>query len=162
MYNDNLKPCGTDQGIFNQKVLDFELDGSRFVRLYLGAPDCTDYWGDDWDDTPYEHNAGTVYPQYVTHVMDIALPCETVVIEPCAGHWNSPYCKGDMKARRIPCLVFTTDKDKWGGDFETFEAALASPNAMLVHMGDNAGEVFGKLQPHVMGIRFYEQERDNG
>ena len=43
------------------KILDFELKGN-VIKFYLG--NCNDWWGDDWDDRPYEHNAGKVYDQY--------------------------------------------------------------------------------------------------
>ena len=47
------------------KIIDFERKGN-IVRFYLGdVNNSNGYYGDDWDDVPYEHNAGKVYEQYV-------------------------------------------------------------------------------------------------
>ena len=64
------------------KIIDFEKKGN-LVRFWLGTDDCSDYWGDDWDDAPYEHNAGYVYSEYVTGYIDYVFPFETLVLEPC-------------------------------------------------------------------------------
>lgn len=89
------------------KVIDFEKKGN-VIRLYLGADDCGDYFGDDWDDMPYEHNAGIVYGEYVEKEAELAFPLEYDVYEP-ADDWNyqgnSPFCKDDFKQRKAPCLI---------------------------------------------------------
>lgn len=46
------------------KIIDFEKKGN-VVRFYLGADDCFDYWGDDWNDAPYDCNGGNVYHNFV-------------------------------------------------------------------------------------------------
>ena len=88
------------------KIIDFEKKGN-VVRFYLGDPS-EDYWGDDWDDSPYEHNAGTVYNRYVKETIDIAFPFDSEVLEP-ADDWrnngNSHYSKEDMKNRQVPCII---------------------------------------------------------
>ena len=86
------------------KIIDFEKKGN-VVRFYLGADDLKEWWGDDWDDTPYEHNAETVYEEYVSGHRDIAFPFDSLVIEPCEGTINSDWCKKDMIARRVPCII---------------------------------------------------------
>ena len=76
------------------KIIDFEKKGN-VVRFYLGEqtenwgwtnPEYKDYtgktptwlkpsdryYGDDWDDKPYEHNAGTVYGEFIKGYKDIA------------------------------------------------------------------------------------------
>ena len=40
------------------KIVDFKKEGN-IVRFYLGET-INGIYGDDWDDTPYEHNAGEV------------------------------------------------------------------------------------------------------
>lgn len=42
------------------KIIDFERKGN-LVRFYLGDDDLVEWYGDDWNDTPYEHNAERVY-----------------------------------------------------------------------------------------------------
>lgn len=112
------------------KIIDFAKKGN-IVRFYLGEwtdeygwtnPDYRDhyytddnppkkkekYWGDDWDDTPYEHNAGSVYEQFVKGYCDIVFPFDTIVEEP-ADDWhyrgNSPFCKKDFIDRKAPCII---------------------------------------------------------
>lgn len=89
------------------KIIDFEKKGN-VVRFYLGDINCKNYWGDDWDDRPYEHNAGTVYSEFVTGYIDVAFPYDCDVLEP-ADDWryngNSPFCKEDFKKRYAPCIV---------------------------------------------------------
>lgn len=86
------------------KIIDFEKKGN-VVRFYLGKDDLEKWWGDDWDDTPYEHNAGEVYAEFVSGHKDIAFPFDDLVLEPCNGAYNSEYCKDDMIARRVPCII---------------------------------------------------------
>lgn len=103
------------------KIIDFAGKGN-VVRFYLGADHLDNWYGDDWDDHPYEHNAGPVYDKYVTAVKDIAFPFDSLVLEPQDDYsyqGNSPWSKDDMVARRIPCLIVVpADKvDSWADNF---------------------------------------------
>lgn len=89
------------------KIIDFERKGN-VVRFFLGANNCKDYWGDDWDDRPYEHNAGNVYDAFVTGYIDIAFNMDYNVLDAASDYsyqGNSPYCKDDFKKRKAPCIV---------------------------------------------------------
>lgn len=109
------------------KIIDFSKKGN-VVRFYLGEKtegwgwtnkdykDCSGkmpdwlkpsetYYGDDWDDAPYEHNAGPVYDEFVKGHRDVAFPFDDLVLEPCDGESNSPYCKDDFAARKVPCII---------------------------------------------------------
>lgn len=86
------------------KIIDFRKKGN-VVRFFLGADDCFDYGGDDWDDAPYDCNAGTVYERYVTGYKDIYFPFDDLVLEPCDGAFNCWHTKDDMKKRRTPCII---------------------------------------------------------
>lgn len=86
------------------KIIDFDRKGN-VVRFFLGDDDCEDYGGDDWNDAPYEINAGHVDSEYIRGYTDIAFPFNTLVLEPCDGHLNSCWCKDDMKKRRVPCII---------------------------------------------------------
>ena len=117
------------------KIIDWIRRGN-VVRLLL-APDALDDWdGDDWDDAPYEHNAGEAYGRYVTHAQDVAVPLDMEVMEP-ADDWrhgdNSPWSKDDMKERRIPMLI-VAPADPWlGGDWGRL---LGRDDTVRVYMGD--------------------------
>lgn len=55
------------------KLLDLERKGN-VVRFYLGVDELEKWWGDDWDDAPYEHNAGPVYERFVLAEADAVFP----------------------------------------------------------------------------------------
>ena len=80
----------------NMKIIDFARKGN-LVRFFLGADDCLDYTGDDWNDAPYDCNAENVYEEYVTGYRDIGFQFDSLVLEPCDGFLNTPYSKDDMK-----------------------------------------------------------------
>lgn len=129
------------------KIIDFEKKGN-VVRFYLGEktadwgwtnPEYKDYtgktpnwlkpsdryYGDDWDDKPYEHNAGTVYGEFIKGHKDIAFDFDDFVLEPCDGEWNSPWCKDDMAARRVPCIIVVPKlavESSWNTDFKYWVA----------------------------------------
>ena len=94
------------------KIIDYDKKGN-LVRFFFGKDDCLDYLGDDWDDTPYEHNAGEVYEEYVEGYVDICFPFDCSVMESC-DDWrydgNSPFCKEDLKKRMAPCIVAVYEK----------------------------------------------------
>lgn len=84
------------------QIIDIEKKGN-VVRFYLGENG--KQWGDDWDDAPYEHNAGSVYEEYVKDTKDISFTFDDLVLEPCDGVSNSHYSKQDMIKRKVPCLI---------------------------------------------------------
>lgn len=88
------------------KIIDFEKKGN-VVRFYLGEDSLTEWHGDDWDDYPYEHNAGPVYEEYVSATRDLAFDFDDLVLEP-SEDWhngNSEWSKDDMVARKVPCII---------------------------------------------------------
>ena len=88
------------------KIIDFLKYGNE-IRLYYGEDDCNDYWGDDWDDAPYEHNAGQVYSEYIKGYVEFAFPLDFTIIEPSDSYVNSPYSKEAMKNRKVPCITIS-------------------------------------------------------
>lgn len=127
------------------KILDFELFGN-IVKLYLGET-VEGIFGDDWNDTPYEHNAGCVYDKFYTKTVELAFPLSITVFEPCYGYSNSPYCKNDMLFRKIPCLVFGEVIDSW--QYENFDELLEKvPTLNKLYIGDDWDDTvvkYGKL-----------------
>lgn len=95
------------------KIIDFETKGN-VIRFALGADDCNDYWGDDWDNVPYEHNAGSVYDEYICATTELYVPFNFSVCVP-ADDWhyrgNSPFSKKDFKNGIAPCLVIDVSPD---------------------------------------------------
>lgn len=119
------------------KIIDFERKGN-LVRFYLGADELEDWYGDDWDDAPYEHNAGRVYDEYVAGHRDMKVPFDYTVMEPCDGQVNSHWCKQDMIARVVPCIIIVPDKLKgYNNDFNDYVGAA---EVKRIYFGD-------KLEP---------------
>ena len=126
------------------KIIDFYKKGN-VVRFYLGRDECNDYTGDDWDDRPYEHNAGTVYDEYIEGVLDVAFPFDWDIMEP-ADDWsyrqNSPFCKDDFKARNAPCIVAVPAEESNDGMYATeYSRWVASDNVMKIFFGDNVDTI---------------------
>ena len=63
------------------------------------------YYGDDWDDVPYEDNAGQVYPWFVKGYIDVAVPFEYVVNEPRDFMCRSNLSMQDFVNRKEPRLT---------------------------------------------------------
>lgn len=120
------------------KIIDFRKNGN-VVRFILGKDDLPDWYGDDWNDAPYEHNAGEVYEEYVSGYRDVAFPMNYAVLEPQDGAYgrNSTYCKDDMKDRKIPCVIAIPIKkgdDAW--NYEVYSEWAGAANAIRFYMGD--------------------------
>ena len=131
------------------KIIDFKKKGNVF-RFYLGEetpewgwtrPDYTrngqtpdwlkpsdKYYGDDWDDKPYEHNASQVYEEFIKGYKDVAFNFDDLVLEPADGAWNgnSRWCKYDMVNRKVPCIIIVPKEvyqDSWDDAFDTWAGA---------------------------------------
>lgn len=130
------------------KIIDFDKKGN-VVRFYFGDDSLTDYWGDDWNDRPYECNAGTVYEEFVKGYVDVAFDFDSLVLEPendWRNHGNSQWCKDDMRERKVPCIIVVPKElleDTWEDGFNYWVAAdrvrkiyFNDPITILKHMGE--------------------------
>ena len=119
------------------KIIDFEKRGN-VVRFYCGKDDCEDYWGDDWNDRPYEHNAERVYSEYIEEYIDVAVDMDYHVMEP-ADDWrynnNTPFSKEDMKKRSVPCIIVVPENDSYVS--EEFNRYAVSDNVDKIYFGDS-------------------------
>ena len=121
------------------KIIDFETKGN-VIQFSLGKDDCDDYWGDDWNDRPYEHNAGSVYDHYVAGTARIYVDWNYDVLIP-ENDWhyqmNSPFSKEDFKNREAPCVVIYKPKDNgWSFD-STYSTAVLSERATRFYFNDH-------------------------
>ena len=128
------------------KIIDFELKGNQ-VLFYLGADNCNNYWGDDWDDRPYEHNAERVYGEFVIGTFVKTFDFHDVVMEPCSGEHNSNYSKEDMIKRRVPCICVLPkeykDKDTW---YYSFSDISNNEKTIKFYFGDVVDETQENIQ----------------
>lgn len=120
------------------KIIDFDKKGN-VVRFYLGDDNCNDYWGDDWNDTPYEHNAGSVYDRYITKYIDMYFPFDSLVLEP-QNDWrndgNSHYSKEDMKKGCVPCIIVVPSELASETYDDTFGYWVGSKNIEKFYFND--------------------------
>lgn len=128
------------------KIIDFEKKGNT-VRLYLGISD--DFKGDDWNDAPYDCNAGRVYDEYVCGVQDLLIPFNYAVLEPKDPEWErNNWCKDDMKMRKVPCIVIKKlDDDDWRMEMEGeyFSKIVGDDEAVKIYFGDEMADIKQKL-----------------
>lgn len=127
------------------KLIDFIKNGNQ-LKLFFGDDACYDYWGDDWNDTPYEHNAGTVYSKFVKRIAYFNLDFEDSVVEPCSGEVNSNFCKEDMKKRIIPCIAFVRKKDIPKNELfpDSMDSVYSLKNCQTIYFGDSYESIIKK------------------
>lgn len=114
------------------KLIDFDRYGN-VVRFYIGENDLMDWYGDDWNDRPYEHNAGAVYDEYVAGYFDVAWDANFIVTEPADENMS----KDDMKAQRAPMIVVTPlDKDTYRWEYN-YRSMIGDKTSMKFYMGDD-------------------------
>lgn len=114
------------------EIIDFEKFGN-VVRFYLGTNG--EQWGDDWNDAPYDCNAGTVYDEYVQGHKDIAFPPEWDVLEPCDGAYCTHVSKEYMKERLSPCIIVRKKDENWLAEGD-FARTLGCNDAIRFYFGD--------------------------
>lgn len=123
------------------KIIDFEIKRSDRVRFYLGNDDLKEWRGDDWNNVPYEHNAGKVYEKYVTGTIDIIIRDGDLIYEPCEGYLNSSYSKNDFVSRKVPCGIIVKHNDMDENQIHTFEDWLDYEKTIKIYFGDNIQDV---------------------
>lgn len=92
------------------QIIDFERKGN-VIRFYLGDDDAK-YYGDDWDDSPYQHNAGPVYDRFIKGYVDLSVPFSYDVVEPADK--SERYSKDDMVNRIVPCITIVAFDSSMG------------------------------------------------
>lgn len=130
------------------EVIDFEAKGN-VVRFYLGKNG--KQWGDDWDDAPYEDNAGEVYDRYVKGTVDVAFDFEKGVFAPVADYRGVGYTKKGMIERRYPCL--TVGKGKNGDWYWSYDDCVKDSKSWRIYFGDHiTKEKLEEYGGHVIGV----------
>lgn len=151
------------------RIIDFKKKGN-VVRFYLGDKNLQEYYGDDWEDVPYDCNAETVYREYITGSIDIAFPFDSYVLEPCNEYHGCVYCKDDMSNRNVPCIVYVPHNLNEGCFDDCFSYWVGNDNAFRIYFWDiidtnEKGQVFcnGNRIPGttMMLITDYPKEKNN-
>ncbi len=79
-----------------------------YFTLYFSEKNAKDVWGDDWDDAPYEHNAGEPY-EYDKKIVVEQGNIGNTIITPCSEYNNSPYSVEDINNKAVPWIYFKYD-----------------------------------------------------
>lgn len=89
----------------NYKLCYVEDDTWGTYKLWFSKNDLTLVWGDDWNDAPYEHNAGAPYREG-NHYVKIIIEVDNDFLKtPRYGYHNSPFTIEDINNRKqIPWL----------------------------------------------------------
>lgn len=100
-----------------------------------------DQWGDDWDDAPYEHNAGSPYAHtgHEIYVVKFSGMFET----PSDSHYNSPYSVSDINAKKIPWLTSTIQVGSVA-NIDTMWAG-STTKEFITFVMEHDGEVFIRM-----------------
>lgn len=122
------------------KICDFEKEGN-VIRLYLTNLDDDDYSGENWNNSPYEHNAGMVsYHGYYPYI-EFAFPLNIWVTEPADDYHyqgNSPFCKNDFKARKTPCLIIGDLGEDW---HDSYSEQIGNQNLLRIYFNDKLSDI---------------------
>lgn len=114
-----------------RKVIDFEKYGN-VVRFIMGDADLENWGGDDWNDSPYEDNAGSVYDQYeMGQPIEVAWGGDYLVKEPI----GIGVSKDGMKNRAYPMIAVlkTQPEDGWYSD--SYIRVVSNEKAVRFYMG---------------------------
>ncbi len=129
----------------NQELIDCEIKGNM-VRLYLGKNG--EQWGDDWNDKPYEHNAGRVYDEYVEKIADISTNFNFEVREP------ANFTKSDS--------VFENTNSDWRReDFikgKIYAFTVINPennSSIMIYFGEKLEDIIKRLNKIKAGYSVY-------
>jgi hypothetical protein len=74
---------------------------------YFTLKPLSEQWGDDWNDAPYEHNAGPPYDPEAK----VYFECGPYLEEPCEGQSNSEYTVQRINTGEVPWLRQNQRKD---------------------------------------------------
>lgn len=145
--------------LIDEVIIDVERKGN-VLRFYLGKyipkwgytnPNNTKsahysrtYFGDDWDDVPYEHNAGRVYDEFVWATLDCYIPFDYDISEPCFGKLNSEYCKNDFCNGMRPYLYIYKKNNEY--DFgDTYEDMKNKKEKYPIFLGHKMSDVLNNV-----------------
>lgn len=116
-----------------------------YQLCYVSGGDCyfaniepSKVWGDDWNDAPYEHNAGTPYGDKY----DIfKLKIESDLIEPCEYQTNSPYSVEQINQGAVAWLR----TDSWCETQFAIQAGTTVEEFIRI-VQKHGGSIFVKLE----------------
>ena len=136
-------------------IIDVDKRRGNVVRFYIGDFE-NEYWGDDWDDTLYECNAGYVYDEYIKGVIDVAFPYNWTVLEPADGTSDSGLSKKDFILGYSPALIaFEGTPDDPYADF--FIHNVGRRDALKFYFEDSIDIFDGPIKDFVINKQIWAE-----
>lgn len=132
----------------NLKLIDFEKKCNQ-LRLFFG--DATNPWGDDWDDLPYQHNAGRVYNEFIKDTAVLSFYYDDIVYEPADDYTFQDVSKEMMLKKRVPAFVALPVKYREPESYwqcYSFAKLLADSQAIPFYFGITVKEIEKILNEH--------------
>lgn len=130
------------------KVIDIKNNGN-LIRFSLGDKNLKGYYGDDWNDIPYEHNADGVYTRFVKAYLDVVLPYGILYAEPKDDYrfeGNSIYSKEMFRDLGFPFAVLYNDKDAYEGSYVTVLSNQDLESRLLLYFEEKADKLISRLK----------------
>lgn len=121
---------------------------SESWAYFTTRPDWQNQWGDDWNDAPYEHNAGEPY-RWMPYMAErgiepyeiIKLAYDGPLVTPDWSQLNSPWSVQQINAGAVPWLQpFTTS------DVQVFIRAGVSVEEFQKLLAHAGGDVYRKVE----------------
>ena len=81
---------------------DYKLCYVKHGKAFFTTQRLKDQWGDDWNDAPYEHNAGEPYTGKGWKIFTVFF--EADLNEPCDDYRNPYYSVEEINKKAIPWL----------------------------------------------------------
>ncbi len=128
------------------KVIDIERKGN-VLRIYFGKDDLKFWYGDDWNDYPYEDNAGIVYKEFIIAYIDAYIPFNWDIVEACNYlgnedyYFKKEYCKNDFRDGIIPFLYLVPTNELYGVTFLTQQRLQKSNKTQHICFTDTLDKV---------------------
>lgn len=129
-------------------LIDFEKKCNQ-LRLFFG--DGEDPWGDDWDDAPYQHNAGRVYSEFIKDTAVLSFYYDDIVYEPADDYTFQDVSKEMMLKKRVPAFVALPVKYREPESYwkcYSFAELLADSHAIPFYFGITVKEIEKILNKH--------------
>ena len=117
------------------KVIDWEKKGNA-VRFYLGRNSCAGWYGDDWNDRPYDCNAGRVYKKFICGWADICFPFGDGVFEPSDCGGETPFAKKDFMTGALPVIIDVPERTMAADRRFSWNDAAGAPAGVSFRIGD--------------------------
>jgi hypothetical protein len=128
------------------KLIDMYREG-RLIRFFIGKDECTDFYGENWDDIPNESSAGIVYEEFISGYVDVAVPFNMDISESGDNVYNSSVSRDMQKNHDAPLLRVRPSTRSINAEFYRSSSDYDTPtdrNSIIIWIGDKP-EILDKI-----------------